>query len=111
VADYLESCRSLGKLPDAILIDACQPGEYGGTGTVVDWEAVSRGRAALRDAPPLVLAGGLTPFNVSDAILAVRPAAVDTASGVESKPGAKDPLLVRAFVSAARKSFAVVYGL
>ena len=56
----------------------------------------------------MVLAGGLTPFNVSEAILAVRPAAVDAASGVESKPGAKDPLLVRAFVNAARKTFAAI---
>jgi phosphoribosylanthranilate isomerase len=52
-----------------------------------------------------VLAGGLTPFNVAEAIAKVRPDAVDTASGVEAKLANKDPMLVRAFVNAAKKAF------
>jgi phosphoribosylanthranilate isomerase len=91
-------------LPDAILVDSLKPGEYGGTGEVADWEAVSNARAGLGEIP-LVLAGGLTPFNVADAIAKVRPDAVDTASGVESRPANKDPMLVRAFVNAAKKAF------
>jgi phosphoribosylanthranilate isomerase len=87
-----------------LLIDASQPGEYGGTGQTVDWNAVRQGQDTFRGLP-WILAGGLTPFNVGDAIQAARPAGVDTASGVESKPAAKDPLLVRAFVNAAKKAF------
>ncbi len=102
---YLDECRRLGRLPDSVLLDGYQEGEYGGTGTVADWKAIGDARSVLGDLP-LILAGGLTPFNVEEAIKAVRPVAVDTASGVESKPGQKDPMLLRAFVSAARKGFA-----
>lgn len=102
---YLELCRSAGRMPDAILVDACQPGEYGGTGVTADWKVIAEIREVF--APlPWVLAGGLTPFNVQDAVAAARPWAVDVASGVESRPGVKNPLLVRAFVAAAQKAFA-----
>jgi phosphoribosylanthranilate isomerase len=105
ISRYLEVCRTEVRLPDAILVDACQPGEYGGTGVTADWKAVAETHDAF--APlPWVLAGGLTPFNVGDAIAVANPFAVDVASGVESRPGMKDPLLVRAFVSASRKAFA-----
>lgn len=103
IARFLEGCGA-GRMPDAILVDSLKPGEYGGTGEVADWEAVSNARAGLGEIP-LVLAGGLTPFNVADAIAKVRPVAVDTASGVESRPANKDPMLVRAFVNAAKKAF------
>lgn len=103
IARYLERCEG-GRLPDAILVDALKPGEYGGTGEVADWEAVSKAKSVLGEIP-LILAGGLTPFNVAEAILKVRPIAVDVASGVESRPGNKDPMLVRAFVNAAKKAF------
>lgn len=103
ISSFLGACGS-GRRPDAILIDASKPGEYGGTGEVVDWGAVSAARPAL-EGIPLVLAGGLTPFNVAAAIAKVRPEAVDTASGVESAPANKDPMLVRAFVNAAKKAF------
>lgn len=69
----------------------------GGSGQTWDWAL-----AAQRHSPvPVVLAGGLTPDNVADAIAAVRPWAVDVASGVESAPGIKDPAKVEAFVAAA----------
>jgi phosphoribosylanthranilate isomerase len=103
IARFLESCRG-GRLPDAILVDALKPGEYGGTGEVADWDAVVSAKAVLGELP-LVLAGGLTPFNVANAIAKVQPDAVDTASGVEGRPGNKDPMLVRAFVNAAKKAF------
>lgn len=102
---YLDECRRLGRLPDAVLLDGYQEGEFGGTGTVADWTAIGDARSKLGDMP-LILAGGLTPFNVDEAIKTVRPNAVDTASGVEAKPGVKDPMLLRAFVSAAKKGFA-----
>jgi len=82
-----------------LLLDAHRPGNPGGTGAVFDWARVQ----GLRDRVPfLVLAGGLTPDNVADAIEAVHPHGVDVATGVESSPGRKDPVLVRAFVEAAR---------
>ena len=107
VADYLDRCRQLGCAPDAVLLDAGQPGLYGGTGTTCDWtQAATYG--GLADAPPLVLAGGLNPENVADGVAAVRPQAVDTASGVETAPGCKDAERVRAFVAAARAALARV---
>jgi phosphoribosylanthranilate isomerase len=101
---FLNACRERGCAPAAVLIDAAQPGEYGGTGQTIDWTTVPPGRAILGGLP-LVLAGGLTPFNVVDAITIARPDAVDVASGVESKPGTKDLMLIRAFVTSAKKAF------
>jgi phosphoribosylanthranilate isomerase len=69
-------------------------------GTPFDWDHVSSRRART----PLVLAGGLTPGNVAEAIAAVRPYAVDTASGTEAEPGRKDPALVEAFLAAVREA-------
>jgi phosphoribosylanthranilate isomerase len=66
---------------------------YGGTGRVADWNIAKRAAAKY----PILLAGGLTPENVADAILTVRPCAVDVASGVESHPGKKDPAKLRSF--------------
>ena len=81
-----------------ILLDAYVKGQRGGTGTTFDW-TLARDVAAGRK---LTLAGGLTPANVALAVRQARPFCVDVASGVESKPGRKDPQLVRAFVEAAR---------
>jgi len=75
------------------LIDASRPGHYGGSGRVADW-ALARRIAAVQ---PIILAGGLTPENVVEAIRAVRPRAVDVASGVESRPGKKDRGKMREF--------------
>ena len=104
IGTYLSECRNCGHLPAAILIDAHQPGLYGGTGKVVDWKLVVDARESFAGIP-VVLAGGLTPFNVAEAISVVSPVGVDTASGVESKPGHPDPLLLRAFVVASKQAF------
>ncbi len=75
------------------LLDAARAGQYGGTGHTADW-AFARRAAASR---PIILAGGITPENVADAIRTVRPQAVDVASGVESRPGKKDHGKMREF--------------
>jgi phosphoribosylanthranilate isomerase len=82
----------------AILLDAHDPVAIGGTGRTIDWEA-ARAIAATRR---LVLAGGLRPENVAEAVTVVAPWGVDVASGVEQAPGVKDPARVRAFVRAVR---------
>jgi len=104
VSDYLGRCRELGCSPGLVLVDSYVKGAYGGTGSVADWDAL-RNVPPGESFPPMVLAGGLTPKNVAEAIQTVRPAAVDTASGVESTPGKKDPTAVEAFVKAAREAF------
>jgi phosphoribosylanthranilate isomerase len=78
----------------AFLIDAYSPTAYGGTGQTADWEAARHLAAQY----PLLLAGGLTPENVGDAIAQVHPWGVDVASGVEASPGKKDHAKVREFV-------------
>ena len=105
ITDYLDRCRALDALPGLVLLDALVAGEYGGTGKTADWAAAKQ-YAAQPNVPPLILAGGLTPQNVADAIQSVRPAGVDVASGVESHPGRKDPAAIVAFVQAARTAFA-----
>jgi phosphoribosylanthranilate isomerase len=83
-----------------VLLDAYVPGAPGGTGATFDWSLA----AQVARERKLTLAGGLTPRNVADAVRAVRPYCADTASGVESAPGVKDPQRVRAFVAAARSA-------
>jgi phosphoribosylanthranilate isomerase len=84
----------------AFLVDASVKGAYGGTGITADWSAA----AELAKHYPLLLAGGLSPENVAAAIRRVRPWGVDVASGVESSPGVKDPVKMRAFVNAVRRA-------
>jgi phosphoribosylanthranilate isomerase len=81
---------------DFHLLDAHQPGRYGGTGQTFDWELVRRRRTDT----PFILSGGLSPDNVAEAIEATHPFAVDTASGTEARPGVKDPEKLRAFAAA-----------
>ena len=83
----------------AILLDAHAPGVYGGTGRTMDWDVASGFRAA-HPGLPLVLAGGIVPENAAAAVSAVRPAALDTASGVESAPGIKDRLKIATLLAA-----------
>jgi phosphoribosylanthranilate isomerase len=85
-------------VPPALLVDAAVPGAYGGTGQSGDWE-IAR---ALAHHDPLLLAGGLNPGNVRQAIETVHPWGVDVASGVEASPGRKDPQKVIAFLQAVR---------
>jgi len=82
----------------ALLVDASVKGLYGGSGVTADWD----GAAELAKKYPLLLAGGLTPKNVAEAIHRVKPWGVDVASGVESAPGKKDPSRMKAFVQAVR---------
>jgi len=107
VGNYLSDCKRLDCMPRLALIDSHVPGEYGGTGATADWKTLARYALDPQTVfvPPLVLAGGLTPENVAEAIRAVGPWAVDTASGAESRPGRKDPTKVAAFVRAAREAF------
>ena len=83
------------------LLDAEAPGEYGGTGQMADWDVAADLTASL----PLMLAGGLTPANVGDAIRAVNPWAVDVSSGVE-RDGVKDVALIGDFIQAANAAAA-----
>jgi phosphoribosylanthranilate isomerase len=106
IDDYLSRCASLQCSPRAMLIDAYKVNEHGGTGQTVDWPAVAQWRESASMAAPLVLAGGLTPTNVAEAIQIVHPDAVDTASGVETSPGQKDARLMREFIDKARRAFA-----
>jgi phosphoribosylanthranilate isomerase len=78
------------------LLDTAKTGHYGGTGATWDWSLV-RGR---RTKTPVILSGGLTAENVAEGIAAVRPYAVDVASGVEASPGIKDPAKLEAFFAA-----------
>jgi len=72
----------------------------GGSGRTWDWSLVAHRRSSV----PAIVAGGLTPDNVAEAIAAVRPWGVDVASGVEASPGIKDPAKVEAFMAAARET-------
>ncbi|HEY8449686.1 MAG TPA: phosphoribosylanthranilate isomerase [Bacillota bacterium] len=86
---------------DWILLDAYVPGVAGGTGQTFDWSLA----AVLAAKRPLILAGGLTPGNVGDAIRRVRPFGVDVASGVERRPGEKDPARIASFVRMAQQAW------
>jgi len=87
---------------DAVLLDSFVKGQYGGTGKVHDWKLSKRIKDLVAPVP-VILAGGLKPENVTEAILAVKPYAVDVASGVEASPGVKDHEKVRAFVENAKQ--------
>jgi len=83
-----------------LLLDAAVPGSYGGSGQTLDWSLAAKFIAG-HPGKKVLLAGGLTPDNVTAAIAQVHPHAVDVASGVESAPGQKDPEKVRAFIISA----------
>lgn len=85
----------------AVLLDAWHPTYGGGTGRKFDWNLAA---GAGAEGFPLIIAGGLTPENVISAVAVVRPRGVDVCTGVESRPGVKDPLLVRRFLEQSRKS-------
>lgn len=95
ITRYLDLCRGMGQLPAALLVDGHAPGQYGGTGVPAPWQLLADYRPGI----PLILAGGLTPENVAEAVRIVRPYAVDVASGVERSPGHKDAEKMRRFIN------------
>ena len=105
---WMAAAAVLGHAPSMAVVDAAvtaatAAGQLGGTGATIDW---SRLAAAGDLGIPMAVAGGLTPSNVAEAVAASRAVAVDTASGVESAPGRKDPAKVWEFCRAAREALA-----
>ncbi len=100
----VRNAESLARLAEyrvaAYLLDTYLPGQAGGTGQVFDWGLARQAAAHGR----IILAGGLTPQNVGEAVRAVRPYAVDVSSGVEASPGRKDQGKLRAFVRVAKSA-------
>lgn len=84
--------------PEMFFLDTWSPTRAGGTGQTFDWTLARRASALGR----MVLAGGLTPENVGEAIREAHPFGVDVSSGIESSPGVKDPARIRAFADAVR---------
>ena len=89
-------------LVDGVVLDTAVGGRSGGTEVAFDWAASVPAVAALRDRTMVMLAGGLRPENVREAVRTLAPAAVDVSSGVEVSPGIKDHGLMRAFAQATR---------
>lgn len=100
MADGADLSASARAYPDAaaLLADGHAPGEAGGTGRAFDWDRVPAERAYR-----LVLAGGLHPGNVADAVRTARPDAVDVSSGVETAPGRKDAARIQRFIEEVRR--------
>lgn len=87
---------------DALVVDALVTGTLGGSGVAIPWLALGESLDAMERGHRVILAGGLTPENVTEAIDYVSPMVVDVSSGVESAPGIKDHARVRAFIAAAQ---------
>ena len=104
-AILVQSAESLQTLEifhtEAFLLDAYSKAGLGGTGEKFNWELAV---AAQKFGKPIILAGGLTPENVADAVRQVRPFAVDVSSGVESAPGKKDAAKIQAFINAVKSA-------
>jgi phosphoribosylanthranilate isomerase len=99
--DWLNAAETL---ISGIFIDSSTSEQPGGTGKTFDWEQAEPAVSAIRMKFNVVIAGGLNPTNVTEAIRILKPWGVDVSSGVESKPGKKDPAKVRAFVAAVRQA-------
>jgi phosphoribosylanthranilate isomerase len=95
----IDLIKDLSGIADAVLLDTAIDGKTGGTGVSHNWEL--SGKVVLSAGMPVILAGGLTPLNVTEAVQCVRPYAVDTASGVETD-GKKDEKKVIDFINNAR---------
>jgi phosphoribosylanthranilate isomerase len=104
VRGWLDACDARENLA-AVLLDAFNPNVRGGTGERFNWDLVADARAAgaVKGMDPMILAGGLDPFCVSQAIEIVKPWGVDVASGVEKAPGVKDFRKVRDFIRASQE--------
>ena len=85
---------------DAVLFDAYQEDQYGGTGKAFKWDLIKNEKVNK----PVILSGGLTPENVAEGIATIKPFGVDVSSGVEKMPGIKNPKLIRAFFEAVKLS-------
>ncbi|MBI4402106.1 MAG: phosphoribosylanthranilate isomerase [Nitrospirae bacterium] len=97
--DFLAMAEYKGRAQvRGFVVDAFSEKAYGGTGTVADWALAAEAARASQ----ILLAGGLTPENVSEAIQKVRPYGVDVSSGVEAHPGKKDHVKLQAFICAAK---------
>lgn len=104
IVEYVAKCAKLGRPLDAVLVDAAEPGEFGGTGKTLDWNHLASERSQLGDVP-MILAGGLHDENVAQAIALVAPFGVDTASGVEDGiPGQKSKDRMIRFANEANKA-------
>jgi phosphoribosylanthranilate isomerase len=101
-AELLRAVARYAPFVDALLVDGWSADAYGGTGARAPWQALAEARAELPASLSLVLAGGLAPHNVAEAVKLLRPYAVDVSSGVEGVPGRKDRGLLGGFVAAAR---------
>ncbi len=84
----------------AVLLDSYQKEIKGGTGKTFPWDLAVKVKGF---ALPIILSGGLTPSNIEQAILAVRPFAVDVNSGIEKRPGEKDPVLIKQLIETIKK--------
>jgi phosphoribosylanthranilate isomerase len=99
-----EEAMEAALLGDAVVMDTSVAGESGGTGRTFDWERARPIVASLAGRADFILAGGLTPANVAAAIQTLAPAIVDVSSGVELRPGIKDPDLMKAFAEQVRSA-------
>ena len=101
-------CREITKYPvSMILLDAGVKGRYGGTGQRFDWRTATEAKQYA----PIILAGGLKTENVAEAIVTVRPTAIDVCSGVESEPGKKDLNKLREFMLEVARANTMVSGI
>ena len=92
-----EATGELLRLGDGLLLDAFVPGALGGTGVTLAWTGIAHELRRIRGNTPIILAGGLRPENVAEAIAVLGPNVVDVSSGIESAPGIKDHERMRAF--------------
>jgi phosphoribosylanthranilate isomerase len=101
LANTPDAVSTAAKLFDAVLLDSFAEGRYGGTGIVHDWELSKRVKHVIHP-KPLILAGGLNPDNVAEAVRTVEPYAVDVSSGVEQQPGIKSHQKIVEFIKNAK---------
>ncbi len=103
--EALDAAREAGGVADAVLLDSKTKDRIGGTGTTHDWTISAR---IVREVPsPIILAGGLNPENVAEAIARVGPWAVDVNSGTKGPDGRKSHFRIRAFVAAAKGAYGI----
>ena len=99
---HLDAVARVAKHFDAVLVDSFAVGRYGGTGVVHDWDLSRHVKQAVHP-QPLILAGGLTPENVAEAVCIVEPYAVDVSTGVEWHPGIKSHQKMVEFIKNAKR--------